>query len=83
MPENTYNRAVLEYRFNRDKEELIKLLQFLERDIAFAIEALKNENLSDLNELGIFQGNAVSADIMAARIKLEYRILKEGETREN
>lgn len=79
MPTNTYNRELLEYNFKRDKEELKNTLLFLRDMINVNLEILDDPKLIGLNSLGIFQGNAVSADIMAARIKLQYRILQEGE----
>lgn len=67
----------LECNLNQDKGELQWTLEFLRDQINQALEALGDEHLLGLNELGIFQLNGPRADTLVAKIKLQYRILKE------
>lgn len=69
----------LAFNLNRDKDELRGILVFLQDMIRQSLEALDDEHLFGLNELGIFQGNANRADILAAKIKLQHRLLTESE----
>ena len=77
MNQHEFDMKRLEYNLNRDKNELRETLEFLQSQITQALKALDDEQLFGLNELGIFQGNSSRADALAAKVKLENRILKE------
>lgn len=74
-----YFKTTLEVNLRADKRELRGILEFLQDQIGQSLKALGDENLFGLNELGIFQANGPRADMLAARIKLENKILKEFE----